>query len=52
MFTLSAEQLALIGEDGKTYQIKGSIVVSIGDGQPGVNNKTTRNVWSKQITVN
>jgi beta-glucosidase len=51
VFTLSAEQLSLIGEDGKTYQPKDNIVVSIGGGQPGVNNKTTSNVLSKQITV-
>jgi beta-glucosidase len=51
IFTLSAEQLSLIGEDGKAYQPIGTIALSIGGGQPGVNNTTTSTVLSKEITV-
>jgi beta-glucosidase len=51
VFTLSPEQLSLIGEDGKAYQPKDQIVVSIGGGQPGVKNTPTSNVLSKTITV-
>lgn len=50
-FTLTPEQLSLTGEDGKAYQPEGNIVASIGGGQPGVNNKATSNVLSKQIAV-
>lgn len=35
-FTLTPEQLSLVGEDGKEYQPKGNIMISIGGGQPGV----------------
>lgn len=50
-FTLTPEQLSLVGEDGKLYQPSGKIVVSLGGGQPGVKNKTTSNVINKTITV-
>ena len=50
-FTLTPEQLSLVGEDGKLYQPSGKVVVSLGGGQPGVKNKTTSNVISKTITV-
>ncbi len=50
-FTLTPEQLSLVGEDGKLYQPSDKVVVSLGGGQPGVKNKTTSNVTSKTITV-
>ena len=50
-FTLTPEQLSLVGEDGKLYQPSDKVVVSLGGGQPGVKNKTTSNVISKTITV-
>jgi beta-glucosidase len=50
-FTLTPEQLSLVKEDGSTYQPKGKIVVSIGGGQPGLNNKTTSNVVTGNISI-
>jgi beta-glucosidase len=50
-FTLTPEQLSLISEEGKTYQPKGKMNISIGGGQPGVKNKTTSNVVTKQVTI-
>ncbi len=50
-FTLTPEQLSLVDETGKTYQPKGSVMISIGGGQPGVLNKTTSNVIRKKISV-
>lgn len=51
-FTLSPEELSLINEKtGALYQPKGKVVLSIGGGQPGVKNKTTSNVISKDITI-
>jgi beta-glucosidase len=50
-FKLSADDLSLVGEDGKLYQPNGKIMISIGGGQPKVLNKTTSNVLSKVITV-
>ena len=50
-FTLTPEQLSLIGEDGKMLGTKGKIVLSIGGGQPGVKNKTTSNVISGTVTT-
>lgn len=51
-FTLSPEDLSLTGEeDGKLYQPKGKIDISVGGGQPGVKNKTTSNVVTKQLIV-
>ncbi|MGB3004918.1 MAG: glycoside hydrolase family 3 C-terminal domain-containing protein, partial [Chitinophagaceae bacterium] len=51
VYTLTPEQLSLIGEDGKSYQPKGKIMISVGGGQPGVKNKSTSNVISKAITI-
>ncbi len=50
-FTLTPEQLSLVNKDGKLYQPKGKLAISLGGGQPGVKNKTTSNVVSKQITI-
>lgn len=50
-FTLTPEDLSLVSEDGKLYQPKGKVTISIGGGQPGVKNKTTSNVNSKTITI-
>ena len=50
-FTLTPEQLSLVSEDGKTYQPKGKVMISVGGGQQGVKHKMTSNVISKTITV-
>jgi beta-glucosidase len=50
-FTLTPEQLSLVSENGKFYQPKGKMNISIGGGQPGVKNKTTSNVVTKQVTI-
>jgi beta-glucosidase len=50
-FTLTPEHLSLVDENGKTYQPKGKITISVGGGQPGLKNKTTSNVVSKTISI-
>jgi beta-glucosidase len=50
-FTLTAEQLSLVDENGSSYQPKGKITLSVGGGQPGVSNKTTSNVLSKIVSI-
>lgn len=50
-FTLTPEQLSLIDNTGNAYQPKEKLTVSIGGGQPGVKNKTTSNVVTKQIII-
>lgn len=50
-FTLTPEQLLLIDEAGNAYQPKEKLTISVGGGQPGVKNKTTSNVVSKQIII-
>lgn len=50
-FNLSTEQLSLINDEGKSYQSKGKIIISVGGGQPGVSHVTTSNVLSKTIEI-
>ncbi len=50
-FTLTPEQLSLVGEDGKMLDAKGKVMLSVGGGQPGVKNKTTSNVISGTVTI-
>lgn len=50
-FTLTPEQLSLIDNTGNAYQPKEKLTISIGGGQPGVKNKTTSNVVTKQIII-
>jgi beta-glucosidase len=50
-FTLTPEQLSLIDEAGTAYHPKGKLTVSIGGGQPGVKNKTTSSIVTKQIII-
>jgi len=50
-FTLTPEQLCLVTEDGKDYQPKGKLRISIGGGQAGVKNKTTSNVLTGNISI-
>lgn len=48
---LTPEQLLLVNSNGKMYQPKGTIQVSVGGGQPGVKNKTTSNVITANISI-
>lgn len=51
-FTLTPEQFALVSEkDGSTYIPSGKLSISVGGGQPGVKNKTTSNVLTKEINI-
>ncbi|MEO6733145.1 MAG: glycoside hydrolase family 3 C-terminal domain-containing protein [Ferruginibacter sp.] len=50
-FNLKPDQLSLVAEDGKMYQPKGTLVLSVGGGQPGVSNKSTSNTVTKPIQV-
>ncbi len=50
-FTLTPEQLCLISEDGRDYQPKGKLRISIGGGQSGVKNKTTSNTLIGNISI-
>jgi len=51
LFTLTPEQLSLVNENGGLYQPSGKISVSVGGGQPGVSNKISSNIVTKDITV-
>jgi beta-glucosidase len=50
-FTLTPQQLSLVNSDGKYYQPKGKLMLSIGGGQPDVANKATSNVIKSSITI-
>jgi beta-glucosidase len=50
-FELTAGQLSLVDENGKMYQPKGKIKISVGGGQPGLKNQTTSNVVSGNILI-
>lgn len=50
-FILTPEQLSLIDESGNAYQPKEKLTISIGGGQPGVKNKTTSGVVSKNVSI-
>ena len=50
-FDLTPEQLSLVDENGKMYQPKDKIMISVGGGQPGVKNKTTSNVVSSIVSI-
>lgn len=50
-FTLTAEDLSLIDEKGNRYQPEGKTVLSIGGGQPGMDNAATGNVLSHVIMI-
>jgi len=51
LFTLTPEQLSLVNENGGLYQPSGKISISVGGGQPGVSNKISSNIVTKDITV-
>jgi len=51
IFNLTAADLSLVDEGGKSYLPKGKTIISVGGGQPGVKNKTTSNVVSKIISI-
>lgn len=51
-FSITPEQLSLVDKDGKMYQPKGKMNISVGGGQPGVANYTTSNVLSKTVLIN
>lgn len=50
-FIVTPEQLSLIDEAGNAYQPKEKLTISVGGGQPGVKNKTTSTVITKQIII-
>jgi beta-glucosidase len=51
-FTVTAEDLSLVREsDGKMFQPKGKVSISVGGGQPGVKNKTTSNVLTSALII-
>ncbi len=51
-FKLSAQDISLVNETtGAAYQPKGKINISVGGGQPGIKNKTTSNVVTRQLAV-
>lgn len=50
-FIVRVEDLSLVSEEGKMYQPTGKVSISAGGGQPGIKNKTTSNVVSKEINI-
>jgi len=51
-FTLTPEQLSLVSEaDGKLFQPRGKVTISVGGGQPGITHYTTSNVINKVVMI-
>jgi beta-glucosidase len=50
-FQLTEQDLSLVDTRGESKQMTGSVIISAGGGQPGVQIKTTSNVVSKEITI-
>ncbi len=50
-FNLTADDLSVVDDNGKLKSLNGKVAISVGGGQPGVKNKTTGNVLTRQITV-
>jgi beta-glucosidase len=50
-FKLSADDLSVVSEEGKLYQPKAKLMISVGGGQLNVNHKTTSNVLGKTISI-
>ena len=50
-FTITPDQLSLVDKEGKMYQPKEKMNISVGGGQPAVKNKTTSNVLTQQLTI-
>jgi beta-glucosidase len=50
-FNLSPEELSIVDENGRMYQPKSSVVISIGGGQPGVTRYMTSNVVEGKFMV-
>jgi beta-glucosidase len=50
-FTLTPQQLSLVNEEGKQYQPRGKVMISVGGGQPNVHTRATGNVISTVVTV-
>lgn len=51
-FQLRPQDLSIIDEQGISKQVKGKIMISVGGGQPGINNKSSSNVISKTVSIN
>lgn len=50
-FSLSANDLSLVNDKGKSFQPSGNVIVSIGGGQPGVNLPGVSEVLSSSILI-
>jgi beta-glucosidase len=51
-FELTPEQASLVDESVKMYRPKGTIIFSVGGGQPYIKNKTTSNTVKTSIIIN
>lgn len=50
-FSLTPEELSIVNQEGKLWQPKGKIAISIGGGQPDIGRKTSGNVLQKQFKI-
>ncbi len=50
-FSLTPEELSIVNPEGKLWQPKGKVMLSIGGGQPDIARKTSGNVLKKQFKV-
>ncbi len=50
-YTLTAEDLSLVDENGHAYEPEGSIMISVGGGQPGQKIKMSSNVVSQSSII-
>jgi beta-glucosidase len=51
-FELTADDLSIVGSDGKLIQQKGILSISVGGGQPDVKVKSSSNVVKANTTIN
>ncbi len=50
-YTLTAEDLSLVNENGYTYEPEGSIMISVGGGQPGQKIRSSSNVLTRALII-
>ena len=50
-FQLTPDQLSVVNQSGQAFQPKGNVFISVGGGQPNVQNKTSGNVLSGKLII-
>lgn len=50
-FQLTPDQLSVVNQSGQAFQPNGNVFISVGGGQPNVQNKTSGNVLSGKLII-